>query len=134
MSDYLQKKVHIAILLPLVWLLSGCKTCECMPSVEYRDSIVTRYHHDTVQTYEKDSIYVHIKGDTVWRERWSVRYRDKVVERHDTIYQDWQSEVVRVERVVPGYYRGVSWAFWVLIALIVIALAIRILIRVYLRK
>ncbi len=134
MSDYLQKKVHIAILLPLVWLFSGCKTCECMPSVEYRDSIVTRYQHDTIQTYEKDSICIHAKGDTVWRERWSIRYRDKVVERYDTIYQDRQNEVVRVERVVPGYYRGVSWAFWVLIALIVIALAIRILIRVYLRR
>lgn len=137
MNDYLHKKVRIvvgvAILLPL-WLLSGCKPCEGLPSVEYRDSIVTRYLHDTIQTYEKDSIYIHAKGDTVWRERWSIRYRDKIVERHDTIYKDKQSEVVRVERVVSAYYRGISWAFWVLVALLVVAAAIRILIRVYLKK
>lgn len=123
-----------ATILLLLWLLSGCKTCECLPSVEYRDSIVTRYQHDTIQTYEKDSVFILIKGDTVWREHWSIRYRDRVVVRHDTIYKDRQSEVVRTERVVPGYYRSVSWAFWVLVALLVVAAAVRILIRVYLKK
>lgn len=123
-----------ATILLLLWLLSGCKTCECLPSVEYRDSIVTRYQHDTIQTYEKDSVFILIKGDTVWREHWSIRYRDRVVVWHDTIYKDRQSEVVRTERVVPGYYRGVSWAFWVLVALLVVAAAVRILIRVYLKK
>ena len=123
-----------ATILLLLWLLSGCKTCECLPSVEYRDSIVTRYQHDTIQTYENDSVFILIKGDTVWREHWSIRYRDRVVVRHDTIYKDRQSEVVRTERVVPGYYRSVSWAFWVLVALLVVAAAVRILIRVYLKK
>ena len=137
MNDYLHKKVRIVVgatILLLLWLLSGCKTCECLPSVEYRDSIVTRYQHDTIQTYEKDSVFILIKGDTVWREHWSIRYRDRVVVRHDTIYKDRQSEVVRTERVVPGYYRSVSWAFCVLVALLVVAAAVRILIRVYLKK
>ncbi len=124
--------VFIALLLS--WVLRGCKTCECLPSVEYRDSIVTRYHHDTIQTYAKDSIYIHQKGDTVWRERWSIRYRDKIVERHDTIYCDQEKETVRVEKVVPAYYKGVSWAFWVLVVLLALATAIRILIRVYLKR
>lgn len=124
----------IAIVLLWAWLLTGCKTCECLPSVEYRDSIVTRYHHDTIQTYEKDSIFIHAKGDTVWRERWSIRWRDKIVERHDTIYQDRQTETVRVEKVVPTYYKGVSLAFWILVVLLLLATAIRILIRVYLKK
>ena len=60
----------IALMLALV--LRGCKTCECFPSIEYRDSIVTRYHHDTIQTYEKDSVFIHAKGDTVWRERYTI--------------------------------------------------------------
>lgn len=124
----------VFISLLLAWVLRGCKTCECFPSIEYRDSVVTRYHHDTIQTYAKDSIYIHAKGDTVWRERWSIRWRDKIVERHDTIYCDRETEKVRVERVVPAYYKGVSLAFWVLVALLVLATAIRILIRVYLKK
>lgn len=124
--------VWVALL--LVYGMTGCKTCECLPSVEYRDSIVTRYHHDTLRTYEKDSVFIHSKGDTVWRERWSIRWRDKIVERHDTIYCDQETETVRVERVVPTYYKGVSLSFWVLVALIIVATAIRILIRVYLKK
>lgn len=129
-------RIVAGIVICLLWLclLNSCKTCECFPSVEYRDSIVTRYHHDTIQTYEKDSIFIHARGDTVWRERWSIRWRDKIVERHDTIYQDRQTETVRVEKVVPAYYKGVSLAFWVLVVLLLVATAIRILIRVYLKR
>lgn len=129
-------RIVAGIVICLLWLclLNSCKTCECLPSVEYRDSIVTRYHHDTIQTYEKDSIFIHAKGDTVWRERWSIRWRDKIVERHDTIYQDRQTETVRVEKVVPAYYKGVSLAFWMLVVLIAVATTIRILIRVYLKR
>lgn len=129
-------RIVAGVVICLLWLclLNGCKTCECLPSVEYRDSIVTRYHHDTIQTYEKDSIFIHAKGDTVWRERWSIRWRDKIVERHDTIYQDRKTETVRVEKVVPAYYKGVSWAFWVLVVLLGAATVIRILIRVYLKR
>lgn len=129
-------RIVAGIVICLLWLclLNSCKTCECLPSVEYRDSIVTRYHHDTIQTYEKDSIFIHARGDTVWRERWSIRWRDKIVERHDTIYQDRQTETVRVEKVVPAYYKGVSLAFWMLVVLIAVATTIRILIRVYLKR
>ena len=126
--------VCVFIVLLLAWVLRGCKTCECLPSVEYRDSIVTRYHHDTIQTYEKDSVFIHAKGDTVWRERWSIRWRDKIVERYDTIYCGQEKETVRVERVIPAYYKGVSLAFWVLVVLLALATAVRILIRVYLKR
>lgn len=129
-------RIVAGVVICLLWLclLTGCKTCECLPSIEYRDSIVTRYYHDTIQTYEKDSIFIHARGDTVWRERWSIRWRDKIVERHDTIYCDQEKETVRVERVVPTYYKGVSLAFWILVVLLLLATAIRILIRVYLKK
>lgn len=129
-------RIVAGIVICLLWLclLNSCKTCECFPGIEYRDSIVTRYHHDTIQTYEKDSIFIHARGDTVWRERWSIRWRDKIVERYDTIYQDRQTETVRVERVVPTYYKGASLAFWILVVLLLLATAIRILIRVYLKK
>lgn len=129
-------RIVAGIVICLLWLclLNSCKTCECLPSVEYQDSIVTRYHHDTIQTYEKDSIFIHAKGDTVWRERWSIRWRDKIVERHDTIYCDREKETVRVEKVVPAYYKGVSLAFWMLVVLIAVATTIRILIRVYLKR
>lgn len=124
--------VFIALL--LAWVLRGCKTCECLPSIEYRDSIVTRYHHDTIQTYEKDSIFIHAKGDTVWRERWSIRWRDKIVERHDTIYQDRQTETVRLEKVVPTFYRTCTRGFWLMLSILIVGVVGRILVRVYLKK
>ena len=106
-------RIVAGIVICLLWLclLNSCKTCECLPSVEYRDSIVTRYYHDTIQTYEKDSGFIHAQGDTVWRERWSIRWRDKIVERIDTIYQDRQTETVRVEKVVPAFYRTCTRGF-----------------------
>ena len=122
------------IVLLLLWVLRGCKTCECLPAIEYRDSVVTRYRHDTIQTYEKDSVYIHAKGDTVWRERWSIRWRDKIVERHDTIYCDQEKETVRVERVVPALYKNCTRGFFVLLSVVVLYIVVRILIRVYLKK
>ncbi len=126
--------IAVALALLLAMALAGCKTTTCLPVTEYRDSIVTRYHHDTIQTYEKDSIFIHQKGDTVWRERWSIRYRDKIVERHDTIYQATQKHDVEIREVIPSFYNGCTWAFWIMVVLLVIATAIRILIRVYLKK
>ena len=127
--------VRIAIGVALLTcLLTGCKTCECLPSVEYRDSIVTRYHHDTIQTYAKDSVFIHQKGDTVWRERWSIRWRDKIVERYDTIYCGQEKETVRVEKVVPALYKNCTRGFFVLLSVIVLYIVARILIRVYLKK
>ena len=133
--DYILKALAgLAALLMLIWCLQACTTTKCLPVTEYRDSVVVRLQHDTIQTYEKDSIYIHQKGDTIYRERWSIRYRDKVVERHDTIYQSDNKHDVEIREVVPTYYKGVSVAFWVLIALGAVATAIRVLIRVYLHK
>ena len=133
--DYILKALAgLAALLMLLWCLQACTTTKCLPVTEYRDSIVTRYQHDTIATYEKDSICIHQRGDTIWRERWSIRYRDKIVERHDTIFQATQKHDVEVREVVPSYYKGVSVAFWVLVALGAVATAIRVLIRVYLHK
>ena len=111
------------IALMLAWVLRGCKTCECLPSIEYRDSIVTRYHHDTIQTYEKDSIFIHARGDTVWHERWSIRWRDKIVERHDTIVDIRHEVQVQRERYVPKYYSVVSWGFWIFVVLLLLRIA-----------
>lgn len=129
-------RIVVGIVICLLWacLLNSCKTCECLPSVEYRDSIVTRYHHDTIQTYEKDSVFIHAKGDTVWRERWSIRWRDKIVERHDTIYCDQEKETVRVEKVVPTFYRTCTRCFWLILLILIVGVIGRILVRVYLNK
>lgn len=109
----------------LACLCQSCKVCE--PSVIVRDSIRVEQRLDSVYFYEKDSFYIDRwrSNDTVYltNERWSIRYKDKLVEIHDTINNN--SEVVKVqrERYVPGYYKFCSWAFWIIVALVIIRLA-----------
>ena len=53
-------------------------------------------HTDTVR--ERDSVTLVVRGDTVYLTRW--QFREKVRERHDTIYRTL-TDTVHVERAVP---------------------------------
>lgn len=87
----------VAVILALVMLavvLCGCRT-KYITETEYKEVPVVM--HDTVQSHDtlktiawridttivKDSVYFAVKGDTVFKERYSTRWRIKMV--HDTI-------------------------------------------------
>lgn len=75
------------------FVLSSCAT---RTKIEYRDVIVDHYNtievHDTLRENTHDSVYVEIKqkGDTVYNTKYVERtkWRDKIVERHDTCWRD----------------------------------------------
>lgn len=88
----------VAVILALVVLavvLCGCKT-KYITETEYKEVPVVM--HDTVQSHDtlktiawridttivKDSVYFAIKGDTIFKERYSTKWRIKMV--HDTIF------------------------------------------------
>lgn len=88
----------VAVILALVMLavvLCGCKT-KYITETEYKEVPVVM--HDTVQSHDtlktiawridttivKDSVYFAIKGDTIFKERYSTKWRIKMV--HDTIF------------------------------------------------
>lgn len=88
----------VAVILALVMLavvLCGCKT-KYITETEYKEVPVVM--HDTVQSHDtlktiawridttivKDSVYFSIKGDTIFKERYSTKWRIKMV--HDTIF------------------------------------------------
>lgn len=85
------KKIIYCFLITLC--LSSCAT---RTRIEYRDRDVNHYVtnnvHDTLIIGTTDSTYVYVttKGDTVYqtvyRER--TRWRDRIVERHDTCWRD----------------------------------------------
>ena len=108
----------------LVLALVGCKTvAPCVPETITRDSVRVEYKLDSVYLYERDSIFVHEKRDTVFVERWKTRYKDVLKIQHDTIL-DTRTEVqVQQVRYVPKYYRFCSWAFWIVVAVVLIRLA-----------
>ena len=88
----------VAVILALVMMavvLCGCRT-KYITQTEYKEVPVVL--HDTVQSHDtlktiawridttivKDSVYFAIKGDTIFKERYSTKWRIKMV--HDTIF------------------------------------------------
>ena len=119
----------IKILLAAVLLLSACAVPKVVTVTEYRD----RVERDTVTV--RDSVtrdrFVYIQGDTVHDiqvlERTKYRDRVQTIEVHDSIPYPVTVEVP--VRMRNGYDRFVSWGFWILLALIAVAIAWRIYIR-----
>lgn len=76
----------IALLAAIVLLLASCKTIERIEYIpvettktEHKDRLVEIY--DSI--YVHDSIYVAVKGDTIFKYRQQTVYKDKIT--HDTL-------------------------------------------------
>ena len=88
----------VAVIIALVVLALVCFSCRTkyITETEYKEVPVVM--HDTVQSHDtlktiawridttivKDSVYFAIKGDTIFKERYSTKWRIKMV--HDTIF------------------------------------------------
>ena len=119
------------IILAVGCILSSCKTC--IPVIEYKDSIRIEYKHDSIYEYKHDSIFQDRwrSGDTVYVkvEKYSVLYKDKIVEVHDTI-KDIKHDVQQVEVVKP-FYRGCTIAFWFLVVILIVGLVVYLFVKFY---
>ena len=126
--------VVMSMLLLAIAVLSGCKTCKCLPEIITRDSIRVEYQRDSI--YAHDSIYIdrYRANDTVYltKERWSIRYRD--VLHTDTMYVDNKVVEVKTERYVPGFYKWSAWVCWGIMVALLIYIVWRIIKVIYLRK
>ena len=132
--EWLLAAMLFAAIVTIVAGLTSCKTC--VPIVEIRDSVRVEYKLDSVYVYKHDSIFRDRwrNGDTVFVtiEKWQIRYKDKIVQVHDTIATS-VTDTIQVD-VVPKFYRGCTIAMWVLVVLGALAIAARILIKIYLKK
>lgn len=98
------KKVWLVLVVCVVMV--GCRTLPEPVAVRVeRDSIyLSRVERDSV--FVRDSVTIREKGDTVYRDRWRVEYRERVlrdtayIERNDTI-----TNVVEVERALSWWER-----------------------------
>lgn len=100
----------------IIAVLSSCTTHK---KIEYRDRdvnhYITQYVHDTLRLETKDSTYHFVKvlNDTVFDTKYVERtkWRDKVVEKHDTCYRDsvvtQYKETIKEVTKVPKIY---SWS------------------------
>lgn len=106
----------VLVVLIIITLLLSCST---KTKIEYRDRdvnhYVTQYVHDTLRLETKDSTYHFVKvvNDTVFDTKYVERtkWRDKIVEKHDTCYRDsvvtQYKETIKEVTKVPKIY---SWA------------------------
>ena len=112
-------------------LLVEFTSCATKTKIEYRDRDVNHYItnvvHDTLIEKTTDSVYVNVytKGDTVFKEKYKerTRWRDKIVERHDTCYKDSivieYKETTKEVVKIPKIY---SLSLWFSIVCIIFAI------------
>lgn len=113
--------------------LAACTQTKTITVKEYRDRVVT----DTVEKLRVDSVYVSrwikLQGDTIIVHDTILKYRvlhdtETVKEYvHDSI--PYKVEVIKDVRKRNSYDMFVSWGFWILFALIAVAIAWRIYAR-----
>lgn len=119
----MKKLIIIIFSLLFCFILAGCGAVKELERtdfaniekrIEYRD----RYHLDSV--FVRDSVIIHVKGDTVFKDRWRDRWRDRIIRdtinisHTDTVYIE--KEVFR-ERTEPP---DSNWKEIILLIIIVI--------------
>lgn len=117
--------LYVLVVLTIITLLLSCST---KTKIEYRDRdvnhYVTQYVHDTLRLETKDSTYHFVKvvNDTVFDTKYVERtkWREKVVERHDTCWRDsvvteYKETIKEVTKVPKLYSYALIFSVLVLI-------------------
>ena len=90
----------------------SCKTvAPCIPETITIDSVRVEYKLDSVYLYERDSIFVHEKRDTVFVERWKTRYKDVLKIQKDTVIDTKTDVQVQRVEVTPRFAKFCYWWF-----------------------
>lgn len=123
---------NIVAIFCLVLFLSSCATKTKIERDRDVNHYITNTVHDTLIDKTTDSVYVNVytKGDTVFKEKYKerTRWRDRIVERHDTCYRDSivteYKETTKEVTKVPTFYKYCLW-----FSIIVVIFAIIKLVR-----
>ena len=113
----------------LLFIFSGCKTVEAVPSVEYITEYVDRYCTDTLIVYERDSTTIEKNGDTtkITKSKSRDTYRGKAAKDTVKLIQYVKEPYpVEVEKKLSRY-EGLSlkvgmWLIPIIAIIIVIAI------------
>jgi hypothetical protein len=64
------------LLIITIALLASCTTTRyvSVPEYHYRDSVRVVNHRDSI--YQRDSVYLYVKGDTIYHEHYNTQYRE----------------------------------------------------------
>ena len=128
----MKKQIIVLSLFAALLFFSGCSPRILVREV-VRDSLIVRTKVDSVYLYEKDSIFIKQKGDTVFLERWSIRYKAKLIEKKDTAYiNKVEVKEVAVPAQLNWWQKWQIRSFWWLFGVVAIVAAWQI-IKIYFR-
>ncbi len=128
----MKKQITIFSLFAALLFFSGCSPRILVREV-VKDSIIVRTTLDSVYLYEKDSIFVKQSGDTVFWERWSIRYKDKIIEKKDTTYiNNVEIKEVAVPAQLNCWQKWQIRSFWWLFGVVAIVVVWQV-IKIYFR-
>lgn len=74
----------IAVAMLILSMFCRCTTTKCVPITEYRDRVVVKTDSflKTDSVYVHDSVSVYIRGDTVFKDKYQLRYKDRYIIRN----------------------------------------------------
>ena len=114
------------VFLGLVLALTACKSVQTATN-STSSHATSQLQHDSI--YLHDSIFVRIRADTVYLEKWHTRWREKEITRTDTV----QIKNIKVEtkevRYIPRFYKYCA----ALTALLLILLLVKFMLWLYKR-
>lgn len=96
-----------AIAIILLFLLTSCKQIEYIPVIEHKTdtTYITKVQKNSVWLH--DSVFVSVKGDTTWIEKFHTKYITKEV--HDTLYKSRIDSIPVPYEVVKEVAKKLSW-------------------------
>ena len=105
MKDRIEVIIFFVTLMLVMSIVCSCTTTKTVERVKLDSVYVDRMKRDSI--YQRDSIYMLIKGDTVYKYEYKYRYRDKLL--RDTISIS-KTDSIPYPVEVPKYVdKKLSW-------------------------
>lgn len=114
---FTQLLIIVCVIMLLVIVFTGCSR-KTITVIERHDSIITQRHIDTLRHYQRDSVFILMKGDTVFVNHYNTLERERISIKHDTINVNTEKPVIveKEKKVTP------HWAWWLLLIDVLAAL------------
>ena len=76
--------IAIAVSILIISMFCRCTTTKYVPVTEYRDRVVVKMDSllKTDSVYVHDSVSVYIRGDTVFKDKYHLQYKDRYIVRN----------------------------------------------------
>ena len=128
-ASALPRKMNLlGVIIVFSFAMAGCRSQQTLTEALSDIKTERRQEYGKDSIVIRDSIVVRVARDTVYQERWRTEYKDRYLQRTDTIYRDRERvvETVVEKKVIP------KWCWWSLgiTASIVLVLLAIIIVRI----